>query len=81
MLLWTIALYAFSLLCIGFYIYLDTSTELMNWLNEVDSNHTTAGFKLYILVGLIKLISILLGATLFAVLTLRLIKDSTLTSK
>ena len=71
-----IILYLFSLACIGFFIYLNNSQDLANWLTEVNSNNTGAGLRLYIFVGLVKLVSILLGVTLFAMLTIRIIKGN-----
>lgn len=73
--LWTLCLYAFSILCIALFFYLDNSKEITDWLQEVDSNNTTAGFRLYIYIGLIKLISILLGVTLFIMLTIRISRN------
>lgn len=72
---WISCLYAFSFLCIALFFYLDNSKEIADWLQEVDSNNTTAGFRLYIYIGLIKLVSILLGVTLFIMLTIRIIRN------
>lgn len=72
---WTLCLYAFSILCIDLFFYLGNCKEIADWLQEIDSNNTTFGFRLYIYIGLIKLVSILLGVTLFIMLTIRLVKS------
>lgn len=71
---WALCLYAFSILCIALFFYLDNSKEIADWLQGVNRNNTTAGFRLYIYIGLIKLVSISLGVTLFIMLTIRIIK-------
>lgn len=70
-----ISLYIIGLLCLGLFFYMDNSQELGDFLKKADRFRTDWGFGFYVIVGLIKMISLIIGVTIPLVLTIMLIRQ------
>jgi len=68
-------LYIIGLLCLGLFIYMDNSKELIDFLKKADGVRTDWGFGFYAIVGLIKMGSLISGVTIPVVLSIMLIRQ------
>ena len=66
-------LYLISISCLILFVYINNSSELATFLKKADNFRTDWGFGFYVLIGLIKLVTILVGLTIPIVLTTMLI--------
>jgi hypothetical protein len=57
------------------FLYLHNSQEVQEYLNKINSSDTTAGFKLIVIYGIVKLLSILLGLAITIAVFYRIFQD------
>ena len=68
-----IFLYLLSIFCLILFVYINNSSELATFLKKADNFRTDWGFGFYVLIGLIKLVTIVVGLTTPIILTTMLI--------
>ena len=70
-----IGLYLISILCIISYLLLDNSDLITGFNQKADSFRTDTGFFVFITTGLFKYGLLLIGASIFTILTFILLKE------
>ncbi|MEI6347770.1 MAG: hypothetical protein WCP69_07485 [Bacteroidota bacterium] len=70
-----IGLYILGLIFLGLFIYIDNSQELNDFLKKADRFRTDWGFGLYVIIGLIKMVSLISGVAIPLILTIKLIRQ------
>ncbi len=71
-----IGLYIFGTLCFALFIYMDNSQDLNDFLKKADRVRTDWGFGFYLMVGLIKFVSLISGVTIPIILTIMLLREN-----
>ena len=73
-----LALAVFFIIGLGFiylFVYLNNSQEVQEYLNKVNRGSPTAGLRLTVIYGMVKLISIILGLLIPIAVIYKIIKD------
>ena len=70
-----ISLYVIGLLCLGLFIYIENSKELIDFLKKADRYRVDWGLGFYSIVGLIKMVSLISGVTILIVPTIMIIRN------
>jgi hypothetical protein len=67
--------YIISILSLLLFYQLNTSNDLFSFLKKADNFRTDWGFGFYVIVGLVKLVSLIAGITIPIIVTTVLIKN------
>jgi len=73
-----LALAVLFIIGLGFiylFLYLNNSEEVKEYLNKVNSGSPTAGLRLTVIYGIVKLLSIILGILLPIAVIYKIVKD------
>ena len=57
----SVTLFLIGLCSLYLFFYLHNSQEVKGYINEVNNSNTTAGLRLFVIYGIAKLVSIILG--------------------
>ncbi|MCC5917642.1 MAG: hypothetical protein JJU02_10005 [Cryomorphaceae bacterium] len=66
--------YAVGLGCLWLFYHLHFSEEVHDYLHKIDSHDTSMGFKLYVIYGFGKLVTLILGVLFPVLLTIKAVR-------